>query len=156
MHIAIQNDSDSPLTWIGSSTLGGLDGNTQVEADDRIEPGGRGRIWISKSGGTDGLFTIGSYDFPKRCTSLHIFAIMPASAGSDATVKFVDHSMRNQPQLTDNGSDGAASSWYRSGDWVDGPWSSNVVEMKWGIMGAEWKYNPGSGDQEVWRITVSS
>lgn len=159
MTITIRNETDSALTWIGTSTYSPLDGTTQIlEATERIEPDTIGRVKISKSGGTDGLFTIASYKFPQRSSSVHIYAMMPATAGTQATVKLVDHSARNQPQLTDNGENGAATMWYRNrGDaaMTDGPWSDNVVEMKWGIMGPEWKYQPGAGDQEVWRITVS-
>jgi hypothetical protein len=156
MTITIQNDSDTRLDWIGSSTYSPLNGTTHVEATECINPGESGRVFISKAGGTDGLFTIASYDFPFRCTSLNIYAMMPASAGSDATVKLVDHSGGNQPQLTSNDTDGAATTWYRDlyNEMTDGPWASNAVEMKWDYMGKQWKYQPGGGDQQVWRITV--
>ncbi len=156
MYIAIHNDSDSRLEWMGSSTYSPLDGETIVEYDRTIEAGQAGRVWISKSGGTDGLFTLASYDFPCRNTSLHIYAIMPAHAGSDATVKFVDHSKSNKEQLSNNESNGAATMWYKDHEelMMDGPWTSNVVEMGWGIQGRTWKYNPGEDPQEVWKITV--
>ncbi|KAF2029860.1 hypothetical protein EK21DRAFT_112535 [Setomelanomma holmii] len=157
MAIKIYNDTDTALEWIGSSTYSPLDGLTMIQHfDQRIEPGTVGKVDISKEGGTDGLFTLVSYDFPYRSTSLNIYAIMPASAGGKATVKLVDHSARNQPQLKDNGPEGAATMWYSSNyrdDMKDGPWTSNAVETKWGIMGKEWAYEPGRDDQEVWRIT---
>jgi hypothetical protein len=56
-----------------------------VEADQIIESGKQGYIYIAKKGGSNRLVTTGTYDLPYRDATF---------AGSDVTIKLVHHSAR--------------------------------------------------------------
>lgn len=155
MTIDIHNNTDVAMEWIGYSNYSGLDGHTEVQFDQRIEAGKTGRVKISKSGGTDGLFTMASYYFPYRTGTVSIYAMMPASAGSDATAKLVDHSFYRKYSFVDSSKKGAATEWWDKRNYeevTDGPFSENTIETE---QAGEYKLPPGYGFQDVWRLTVS-
>jgi hypothetical protein len=90
MTIELKNKSDRYISFIGHSTLSSLDGRTEVQTEGDITS-----VKISKSGGTDGLFTALSFcavngtDADKN-VPFTVWATMPASAGSSVEVKLVD------------------------------------------------------------------
>jgi hypothetical protein len=90
MTIEVKNDTDRYVAFVGSSTLGGLDGSTVVRTEGDIQS-----VKISKSKGTDGLFTALSFiattgTDPSKNVPFTIWSTMGAGPGSTVAVKLVD------------------------------------------------------------------
>ena len=94
MTIELKNQSDHYVGFVGHGTLSSLDGKTIVKTDSDLTG-----VEVSKSGGTDGLFTAVSFvavngTDPEKNVPFTVWATMPASAGSNVEVKLIDASSR--------------------------------------------------------------
>lgn len=90
MTLELKNSSSHYIAFLGRSTLSSLDGTTIVSTDGDVTS-----VKVSKSGGTDGLFTALSFcatngtDADKN-VPFTVWATMPASSNSVVDVKLVD------------------------------------------------------------------
>jgi hypothetical protein len=88
--IELKNRSDRNIAFIGHSTLFSFDGTTTVQTEGDVSS-----VKVSKSGGTDGLFTALSFcavhgAVTDKNMPFTVWATMPASAGGSVDVKLVD------------------------------------------------------------------
>ena len=96
MNCTVVNTSAYGLKFKGFSTLSSLDGNTASGAQNAsvaAKPG-TGQLSVSKSGGTDGLFTCAVYEFDVPGLAgwdWLIFFSMPASLGGTVKISFADY-----------------------------------------------------------------
>ncbi|MCJ1396552.1 hypothetical protein MMC18_009443 [Xylographa bjoerkii] len=109
MTVELRNETEYPINWVGASTLKGLDGHTSV-GSLTVQPHGTGEIPISKSGGTDGLFTaltwwVGSVHWDKKY-QFSVWSMMPASAGGEVSVGLANV-------------DGMSSEQFQTSSWAD-------------------------------------
>ncbi|KAJ4371911.1 hypothetical protein N0V86_008465 [Didymella sp. IMI 355093] len=123
MTIELKNDSDRYIAFIAPSTLTNLDGTTQVQTEGDVE-----NVKVSKSGGTDGLFTALSFVAANGADSsknvpFTVWATMGAAAGSTVSVKLVDATTIINGDLNQ----------LRTGDWANqvsqhGDWHQDSFE----------------------------
>ncbi|KAK7429443.1 hypothetical protein QQZ08_004035 [Neonectria magnoliae] len=109
MKIFVANNTQFSVFPIGSSTLNGLDGHTEV-GTLTVSPNSTGGVEIAKSGGVDGLFAA-HWDVKNQFS---VYTYMPAGWGEDARVIIDDVDGMSWDQFKSSGPRGPANGYHYS------------------------------------------
>jgi len=135
MAIGLKNQSDRYIAFIGHGTLSGLNGSTTVRTEGDVTS-----VRVSKSGGTDGLFTALSFSAVNGTDTdenvpFTVWATMPAPAGSSVDVKLVDAAAIISGCYNKLRSDGWADKVFKNGSWH----VNKVERSKFATSGLYWR-----------------
>lgn len=100
--VELVNETEYKINWIGASTFPGLDGQTSVNGMEVLS-GQTMSTDITKSGGTDGLFTMLSWNIAHTHVDIKsqfsVYCEMPATAGKPAFFSLIDLSYSSHGPL---------------------------------------------------------